>query len=104
MLSFAMLRVIPALGGSVDAAVNKTGKELDLVGGTRKASHQLRTRSLRTQIAFANAEIEKLRAVPCKGAARPVIARASVGERLRETESVARMIKQHTGELRGLVF
>ena len=35
VLSVTSLRVIATLGDSLDAAVNGTGKKLDLAGGTR---------------------------------------------------------------------
>lgn len=103
MLSFTTLRVISALGGSLDAAVNKTGKELDLVGGTREAFQQLRSRSLRAQIAFAIAEMEKRSGSSVQGSCTACHTPASVEDSLREMESVGSLITLRTSELRSLV-
>ena len=58
VLSITSLRVISTLGGSLDAAVNSTGKELDLAGGAREALQELKGASLRAQIAYVIAELQ----------------------------------------------
>jgi len=42
VLSTTSLKVISRLGGSLDAAVNSTGKKIDLAGETREAFQELK--------------------------------------------------------------
>lgn len=59
VLSVTSLRVISILGDSLDAAVNRTGKKLDLVGGAREAFQDLKTSSQLAQVAYAIGEMER---------------------------------------------
>ena len=101
-LSFTSLRVISTLGGSLDAAVNTTAKKLDLVGGTRDAFQDLKGASLRTQIAYSIAELQRSSAAAgqagCSACHAP-----SVEESIREIEARGRVVKERSGELRRLV-
>lgn len=59
VLSVASLWAISTLGGSLDAAVNGTGKKLDLVGGTRAAFQEMKSTSQRQQVTYAVAELQR---------------------------------------------
>lgn len=57
VLSFISFRITSSLGNSLDAAVNMTGRQVELVGSTRDAFQDLRNESLRAQIAYAIGEL-----------------------------------------------
>lgn len=102
VLSVTSLRVISALGGSLNSAVNSTGKKLDMIGGTREAFQELKSASQHIQIAFAIAELErqsKAGDAGCVGCH----ALASVDESVREIEARGQTVKQRSGDLRRMV-
>jgi hypothetical protein len=103
VLSVVSLKAIATLGDSLDAAVNSTGRKLDLVGGTREAFDELKAASLRAQVAYGIAELQRhsrtgaqLNCVACH-------APASVDETIREIEAGGATVRQRSGELRRLV-
>jgi hypothetical protein len=59
ILSIVSLRAILTLGDSLDTAVNKVGKSIELVGGARDAFQNLKSDSLRAQVAFGIGELER---------------------------------------------
>ncbi len=102
VLSITSLRVISTLGGSLDAAVNGTGKKLVLIGGTREAFQEMKDAALRAQIPYAIAELQRHSAATqgsCSGCHAP----APVEESLREIEAGAGVLRRQSGELRRLV-
>ena len=104
VLGVVSLKAIATLGDSLDAAVNSTGRKLDLVGGTREAFDELKAASLRAQVAYGIAELQRhsskaggqLKCVACH-------APASVDETIREIEAGGATVRQRSGELRRLV-
>lgn len=102
VLSITSLRVISTLGSSLDAAVNSTGKRLDLVGETREAFQEVKAASTRMQIAYAIAELQR-RSAAAQGSCSACHAPASIDESIREIEAGGGAVKQHSGELRRLV-
>jgi methyl-accepting chemotaxis protein len=103
VLSITSLNVISTLGDSLDAAVNRTGKKIDLVGGTREAFHELETASLRVQIAYAISELQRnsnaAAGISCSSCHMP----AAVNDSLREIEAGGAAVKRQSSQLRGLV-
>jgi methyl-accepting chemotaxis protein len=109
VLSVISLRMISTLGTSLDAAVNSTGRKLELVGKTREAFQDLKEGSLRSQVAYSIGELER-NATPtgkpaekdkrsCSNCHSP----AAVDQTIREIEAAGAVVRQRTGELRGLV-
>ncbi|MFY9723931.1 MAG: methyl-accepting chemotaxis protein [Bryobacteraceae bacterium] len=103
VLSITSLRVISTLGGSLDAAVNSTGKKLDLVGGTREAFQELKSASLRMQVAYAIAELQSHSTAAAQAGCSACHAPASIDDSVREIEAGGAAVKQSSGELRRLV-
>jgi methyl-accepting chemotaxis protein len=103
VLSITSLRVISTLGGALDAAVNRTGKELDLAGGAREALQELKAASLRAQIAYVIAELQSHSTAAGQGSCSACHTPESAGESLREIEAEGEVVKQHSAELRRLV-
>ncbi|HUI58100.1 MAG TPA: methyl-accepting chemotaxis protein [Bryobacteraceae bacterium] len=103
VLSLISWRVIAALGGSLDAAVNSTGKKLDLIGQTREAFQNLQNVSRRTQIAYAIVELERHSTASgqetCSGCHTP----ASLEESAQQIEAAGAVVKERSKELRTLV-
>ncbi len=58
ILGYAALRAISSLATSLDGAVNKTAKELALLGTTQEAFQQLRQEAVREQIGYTILELE----------------------------------------------
>jgi methyl-accepting chemotaxis protein len=102
-LSVISLRMISTLGRSLDSAVNSTGKKLDLVGRTRDAFQELKHVSLRAQVTYAIGELERNSGSAGKQNCSTCHAPAPVDENAREIEAAGGVVRQHSGELRGLV-
>jgi methyl-accepting chemotaxis protein/methyl-accepting chemotaxis protein-1 (serine sensor receptor) len=97
MLGAASLKVISTLGSSLDAAVAS-----DLVGNTREAFQELKATSLRIQITYAIAELQRRAGAKdwsCSGCHTS----ASVDDNMREIEAGGGLVKQHSAALRHLV-
>src|ERR1043166_8291763 len=67
ILSVAALRVTAALGDSLDSVVNGSGHKLDLIVRTRQSFKDLKSSSLRAQIAYAIAEMNRHSTGAAKG-------------------------------------
>jgi methyl-accepting chemotaxis protein len=102
VLSITSLKVISTLGSSLDAAVNSTGKKLDLVGETREAFQDLKGASLRVQLSYAIAELQR-RSADAEGSCSACHAPASVDDSIREIEANGGAVKQRGAELRRLI-
>ena len=103
VLSITSLKVISALGSSLDSAVNTTGKKVDLVGGAREAFQELKWASLRTQISYAIAELERHSGASSQRNCSACHAPTSVDDSIREIEAGGGSVKQRSAELRRLV-
>jgi len=103
VLSITSLIVISTLGSSLDAAVSSTGKNLDLVGGTREASQELKASSLRAQIAYAIAELERHSPAAGQQSCSACHGPDSVDDTVREIAARGAAVKERSGELRRLV-
>jgi methyl-accepting chemotaxis protein len=101
-LSITSLRAIATLGSALDAAVNSTGRKLDLVGGTREAFQELKTTSQRAQIAYAIGEMQR-HSKGADGSCAACHAPAPIEDSIREIEATGAAVKQHSGELRRLI-
>ena len=102
VLGVTSLRVISSLGGSLDTAVNRTSKKMDLLAETREAFEDLKGVSLRAQVSYAIVELQRGSA----SGARTCVschAPASIDETVRDIEAGREAVKQHTQELRRLI-
>ena len=107
MLSMAVLGVtslwvVSALSGSLDSAVNGTGKKLDLVGRTREAFQELRNQSLRTHIAYAISEMGR-QSGEVQGNCSACHTPASADESARAIQAAGAVVHQRSAELRRLI-
>ncbi len=59
VLGFSSLQAIATLGNSLDAAVNGTAKKADLLAATEAAFQDLKDQSMREQMAYTIAEMER---------------------------------------------
>ena len=110
VLSYASLKVISNLGSSLDGAVNKTAKELALLGTTREAFEELRQEAVREQIGYAIVELE--RHTDTRSQAQTAVdgincsachATKSPAESVRAFESIAGAVRLQTSDLRRLI-
>jgi len=103
VLSLISLRVVSTLGGSLDAAVNSTGKKLDLIGQTREAFQDLQSASRRTQIAYAIVELERHSTASGQETCSQCHTPASLEESAQQIDSAGAVVKQRSRQLRPLV-
>ena len=103
ILSAVSLKVISTLGSSLDAAVNGTGKKIELVGETREAFQELKGASLRVQISYAIAELQRHSTDSAQRSCSGCHAPASADDSIREIEASRELVRQHSGELQRLV-
>jgi len=103
VLSITSLKVISKLGASLDAAVNVTGKKLDLIGREREAFEELKSASLRAQIAYAIAHLERGSAGAAQEGCSTCHSPAPVADSAREIEASRAIVGKLGGELRRLV-
>lgn len=102
-LSAISFRMISSLGRSLDAAVNSTGKKLDLVGRTEEAFQELKDKALRVQVAYAIGEMERHSAAAGQKNCSMCHAAAPAAESAGEIEAAANVVKQRSDELRPLI-
>lgn len=109
VFSFTSLRAIGQLGDSLDTAVNKTARKMELVGSTQAAFQELKHETLREQIAYT---IEELERQPAGKAHAPVDAGtscsschmpATMEESIKALDAIGQTIRNRTGELGRLV-
>jgi methyl-accepting chemotaxis protein len=106
ILSYTSLRAISGLGDSLDVAVNRTAKKLELVGSTREAFQELRHESVREQIAYSLREMERRAgaesrsgSTACSNCHTP----SAVDENLRHLDETGSAVRQQMAELRRLL-
>jgi methyl-accepting chemotaxis protein/methyl-accepting chemotaxis protein-1 (serine sensor receptor) len=97
VLGIASLKVISTLGESLDAAVSN-----DLVGQTRDAFQELKATSLRMQITYAIAELQRRAGAKDWSCAACHVA-ASAEDSMREIAAGGAAVKLHSGDLRRMV-
>jgi methyl-accepting chemotaxis protein/methyl-accepting chemotaxis protein-1 (serine sensor receptor) len=102
VLSVTALRVVSVLSGSLDSAVNATGKKLDLVGRTREAFQELRNQSSHTQIDYTISEMANQSAAAREGCL-ACHTPPSADDTTRAIQAAGAVVHQRSGELRGLV-
>ena len=107
MLSLAVLGVtslwvVSVLSGSLDSAVNATGKKLDLVGRTREAFQELRNQSMKTHIAYAISDMGR-QSAEVQGNCSACHTPASADDSARAIQAAGAVVHQRSGELRSLI-
>jgi methyl-accepting chemotaxis protein/methyl-accepting chemotaxis protein-1 (serine sensor receptor) len=103
VLSITSLSVISTLGRSLDAAVNGTGKKLDLLSGTREAFHGLKTTSTREQVAYGIGELEHHLPASAQGTCSGCHSPSPVEDTVREIEKNGSQVREQSGQLRRLL-
>ena len=109
VLSYTSLRAISTLGGSLDRVVNGTAKKLQLIGEAQQAFQELKSESLREQIAYAILDLERStdgknqQPSAGTGGCSACHSPAAVGESIHKLEALGATVGQKTGELRRLV-
>ena len=108
-LSYTSLRAISTLGSSLDSAVNGEARKQDLLASVQNGFQDLRTESLREQIAYVILELERQARKPGRGQAEGAStcsgchAPASLEESTRKLAAAIDAVGRQTAELRGLV-
>jgi methyl-accepting chemotaxis protein/methyl-accepting chemotaxis protein-1 (serine sensor receptor) len=102
VLSIVSLRAILTLGNSLDAAVNNVGKSLELVGGARDAFQNLKSDSMRAQIAFAIRELESHAGANAQGTCSMCHVPPEIGETLAQIQASGKAVHDRSSELRRL--
>ncbi len=109
VLGFSSLQAIATLGNSLDAAVNGTAKKADLLAATEAAFQDLKDQSVREQMAYTIAEMERRSGAksPAHGGdsmgCSACHAPAAVDDSIRKSETAGETVRQLTGELRRMV-
>jgi methyl-accepting chemotaxis protein/methyl-accepting chemotaxis protein-1 (serine sensor receptor) len=99
-LSVASWVAISQLGSSLDAAVNKTAKKLELVNSAQTSFRELENESLREQIGYAIQHLEKAGGqkgdgVTCSACHSP----SSVAESTRSLQDAAQAVHKHIAQV-----
>lgn len=102
VLGFMALRVISNLGGSLDGAVNRTARKLELAGKTREAFQDLRNQAVRVQIAYSIQQLEK-QAKNSDSTCSACHSPAPPEQVIRSLEAGGAVLRRHTSELRRLL-
>ena len=103
VLGITSLKVIASLGSSLDAAVNSTGKKVDLAGDMRETFQEMQGASLRTQVSYTIAELGRHSTAAAQESCPACHEPAPVEESIRQVEAGGAAVKQRSGELRRLV-
>jgi methyl-accepting chemotaxis protein/methyl-accepting chemotaxis protein-1 (serine sensor receptor) len=101
-LSATSLWAISTLGGSLDAAVNGTGKKLDVVGGARAAFQEMKSASQRQQVNYAVAELERRSPNGSQWSCGACHTPESLSETVAKIEASRAQVKQGSDELLSL--
>jgi methyl-accepting chemotaxis protein/methyl-accepting chemotaxis protein-1 (serine sensor receptor) len=108
-LGFASLKAIATLGNSLDAAVNGTGRKVDLIGGIQTTFADLKSDSVSEQLAYTikamdrHSESQGGSAAPGGESCSACHSPSPVDSAIRKSEAAGEIIRRRTGELRGLV-
>ncbi|MGA2144759.1 MAG: methyl-accepting chemotaxis protein [Bryobacteraceae bacterium] len=108
-LGFTSLRAIATLGNSLDEAVNKTAKKLDLIVATQNAFEDLKDESVHEQIAYTIQEMERHSSANGQGQTASGVQCSSchspdaVGDSIHKLEAAEGAVRQRAGELRRMV-
>ncbi len=108
-LSYTSLRAISTLGSSLDSAVNGEARKQDLLASVQNGFQDLRTESLREQIAYVILELERQARKPGRGQAEGAStcsgchAPASLEESTRKVAEAIRHLSADSLTMKGLV-
>jgi methyl-accepting chemotaxis protein len=103
ILSITSLWVISTLGSSLDSAINGTAKKLDLLSGTQQSFQKMKTISQREQVGFAIAELQHRSSSGAQWDCPACHSTNPINDTITQIQASAAEVKQHSGELRGLI-
>ncbi|HLJ48272.1 MAG TPA: methyl-accepting chemotaxis protein [Bryobacteraceae bacterium] len=108
MLSYTSLRAISTLGHSLDAAVNTTAKKLDDIATARGAFQEMKSETMREQIAYTIVQMEHHGAASQAGSSEAATCSAchtsaNIDEIIQRLESAGKAVSRQAGEVRPLL-